>query len=497
MTDLVLRGGRVLDPESGLDATADVLVRDGAVVQVGSVDEAAAAGATVIDVTGLAVAPGFIDLHSHAVTLAGQRLQACDGVTTALELEAGAWPLAAAYDRLARTGAVINYGFSASWAVARMDVVAGLDVSGPLSGFLRNVNDPAWQVVASDQQQRALVDALGTALADGALGVGLLLGYAPRIDPSEYLAVASLAQQHGVPTYTHARELVEVAPTAPIDGATEIVRAAGETGAHMHYCHVNSTSIANIDRVLGLVEAAQREGAKVTTEAYPYGAGSTGIGAFFLDPERLPRMKLSPQRIRYMPTGERVADLDRLRELRATDPGGIAIIEFLDENDPHERALLHTPLLFDDSIVASDAMPITWMGGDSVSNSQAEEAWPVPPHGVTHPRTAGTFARSLRVLTQEHGMPLLEAVRRMTILPARVVESAAAAMNRKGRLSAGADADITVFDPASVTDQATYDDTTRPSTGIVHVLVGGEFVVRDRALQLDARPGQAIRGGAG
>jgi N-acyl-D-aspartate/D-glutamate deacylase len=491
MTDVVLRGGRVLDPESGLDATADVLVHNDRIAQIGNVDTA---DATVVDVNGLAVSPGFIDLHSHAVTVAGQRLQACDGVTTALELEAGAWPLGPAYDRIAKHGAVINYGFSASWAVARMDVVAGLDVTGPLSGFLRNVNDPAWQVVASEDQQRALVDALGTALSDGALGIGLLLGYAPRIDPSEYLAVAALAQRSGVPTYTHARELVEVAPTAPIDGATEVVRAAGETGAHMHYCHVNSTSVANVDRVLGLVEQAQREGATVTTEAYPYGAGSTGIGAYFLDPERLPRMKLTPQRIRYMPTGERVADLDRLRELRATDPGGIAIIEFLDENDPREREILHKSLLFDDSIVASDAMPITWMAGDPDSNSAADNAWPVPKHGVTHPRSAGTFARSLRVLTHEHGMPLLEALRRMTILPARVVQSASPAMQRKGRLSAGADADITVFDPATVTDQATYDDTTRPSTGIVHVLVGGEFVVRDRQLQLDARPGQAIRG---
>ena len=495
MTDLLLRGGRVLDPESGLDATGDVLIRDGRIVQVGAIDDATAADATVVDVTGLAVSPGFIDLHSHAVTTAGQRLQACDGVTTALELEAGAWPLAPAYARIASTGAVINYGFSASWAVARMDVIAGLEVVGPLSGFLRNVNDPAWQVVASDDQQRALVDALGTALAEGALGIGLLLGYAPRIDPSEYLAVAALAQSGGVPTYTHARELVEVAPTAPIDGATEIVRAAGQTGAHMHYCHVNSTSIANVDRVLGLVEAAQREGSKVTTEAYPYGSGSTGIGAFFLDPDRLARMGLTPQRIRYMPTGERVADFDRLRELRATDPGGIAIIENLDENDPRERALLHKSLLFADSIVASDAMPITWMGGDS-ADTRAEDAWPVPPHGVTHPRTAGTFARSLRVLTHEHGLPLLDALRRMTILPARVVEAAAPTMRRKGRLSAGADADITVFDPATVTDRATYDEPTRPSTGIVHVLVGGEFVVRDRALQLDAKPGRAVRGDA-
>jgi len=257
----------------------------------------------------------------------------------------------------------------------------------------------------------------------------------------------------------------------------------------MHYCHVNSTSGHNVDRVLGLVDKARAEGGTVTTEAYPYGAGSTGIGAFFLEPERLPRMGLTPQRIRYMPTGERVADEARLRELRATDPGGLAIIEFFDEDDPAERAVLHRSLVFEDAIVASDAMPLTWMDGPP-----DDEAWPIPARAVTHPRSAGTFTRSLRVLTREHGFSLLDALRKMTLLPARVLEPAAETMQRKGRLCAGADADITVFDPDTITDQATYDDSTRPSTGIVHVLVGGEFVVRDGEVQLDARPGRAIRG---
>jgi hypothetical protein len=484
-TTLILRGGRVLDPESAHDAIADVVVKDGRITAVGV---AAEPDATVLDVTGLAVAPGFIDLHSHATTLAGQRLQACDGVTTAVELEAGAWPLADAYTRLDASGAPINYGFSASWAVARMAVVGGFDVTASLSAFLKYISRPEWQATASAEQQRELIDVLGISIADGALGIGLLLGYAPRVDPDEYVAVAQLAATNDVATFTHARELVEVAPNAPIDGATEVVRAATETGAHMHYCHVNSTSGRNVDRVLSLVEGARRQGATVTTEAYPYGAGSTGIGAFFLDPERLPRMGLRPDRIRYMPTGERVADVARLRELRATDPGGLAVIEFFDETDPSDLEVLHRSLLFDDAIVASDAMPLTWSG------EHDDEAWPIPKNAVTHPRSAGTFSRSLRVLTREHNLPLLEAVRRMTLLPAQVLESVASVMRHKGRLTAGADADITVFDPASVTDLATYDDSTRPSSGIVHVLVGGEFVVRDRDLQLDARPGRAIRG---
>src|SRR5207248_678192 len=178
---LILRGGRVLDPQSGLDAVADVVVRDGRIDAVGPANDP---DATVVDVAGLAVSPGFLDLHSHATTLAGQRLQACDGVTTAVELEAGAWPLADAYARLDETGAPINYGFSVSWAVARMAVVGGFDVAASLSSFLRYISRPEWQRPATADQQRELIDVLGRSLADGALGIGLLLGYAPRIDPA-------------------------------------------------------------------------------------------------------------------------------------------------------------------------------------------------------------------------------------------------------------------------------------------------------------------------
>jgi N-acyl-D-aspartate/D-glutamate deacylase len=484
---VVLRGGRVLDPESGFDAVTDVTIRDGRVDSVGPAP--ADDTATVIDVTGLAVAPGFIDLHSHATTLGGARLQVMDGVTTAVELEAGAWPVRPAYARLDAIGLPLNYGFSAAWAVARMAVVGGIDVTASSLAFLRHIGDPAWQVVATDDQVKAMLDLLGEAITDGALGIGLLLGYAPRIDPSEYLAVADLAARTGVPTYTHARELVDVVPDTPIDGAEEIVRSAAETGAHMHYCHVNSTSRRHVDRVLAQVTAAREQGARITTEAYPYGSGSTGIGAYFLDPSRLERWGLTPQRIRYMPTGERVADVARLTELRASDPGGLAVIDFFDEDDPADRDVLHTSLLYEDSIVASDAMPLTWMGAPA-----ADEQWPLRAHGVTHPRSAGTFCRSLRVMTRERNVPLLEAVRRMTLLPAQVLTSAAPSMQAKGRLAAGCDADVTVFDPATVTDQATYDDSTRPSTGIIHVLVHGEFVVRGGELQLDARPGRAIRG---
>ena len=288
-------------------------------------------------------------------------------------------------------------------------------------------------------------------LADGALGIGLLVSYAPGATPEEYLRVAALAAASGVPTFTHSRDLIEFTPDGAIDGAEEIVRAAGETGAHMHYCHVNSTTIRHADRVLGLIERAQQAGAQVSTEAYPYGAGMTGIGAAFLAPERLVERGLTPRSIIYAPTGEEVASAARLTELRAADPGGLAIIRQLDEEDPNDQAVLLRYLTFPGSVIASDAMPLTWIG-----------APPEPAAGhcrrrrsLIQGRRARTRARSGRS-RRNGGLSLPEILAKCSLHPAMLLQERVPAMRRKGRLSEGSDADIVVFDPETITDQATY-----------------------------------------
>ena len=349
--DLVLAGGRVVDPETGFDRVCDVGIDGDSVTAVGDRLD----GATTVDVGGLVVAPGFVDLHSHAQTLPGRRLQACDGVTTALDLEAGRAPVEIAYAREAKRGSPINYGFSASWAAARMHVIADGPLDGGAAAIFGGLVGTEWQQAATAAQVARILDQISTDLAAGAVGVGVLIGYTPGVDPAEYLAVAELAAAAGVPTFTHSRDIVELAPETLIDGAEEVVRAAGTTGAHMHYCHINSTSGRHIDRVLALVGRCQAEGARVTTEAYPYGSGSTAIGAAFLAPERLRERFRSTTSITYLRTGERIADEARLRELRATDPGGLVIAEFLDESEPGDAALLRRSLAFPDAIVASDA----------------------------------------------------------------------------------------------------------------------------------------------
>lgn len=260
--DLVLRGGRVIDPETGLDAIRDVAIAAGRIAAVGTGLPPSRAEA---DVAGQVVTAGFIDLHSHVNDVGGLRLQARDGVTTALELEAGVTPVAEAYRRAAEQGRPVNYGFAASWALARMETVAGLPAQASLCAFMARISDPAWQRAARPAQLAALLERISADLADGALGIGVLLGYAPAASPEEYLGVADLAARSGVATFTHARDLAEMVPATLADGAEEIVRAAGETGAHMHYCHINSTSHRHIDRVLALVARAQAAGSRVTT----------------------------------------------------------------------------------------------------------------------------------------------------------------------------------------------------------------------------------------
>ncbi len=485
---VLLRGGHVCDPATGFDGVADVLVDGGTVTAVAP--GLHAEDATVVDVTGLVVGPGFMDLHSHVHSVAGQRLQAMDGVTTALDLEAGLSPVRRAYAEAAATGRPLNYGFSASWAVARAQVLLGREPDARFASTLALLGERGWQRTSSPGEAAAWLTLLEAELADGALGIGVLLGYAPRTAPSEFLEVARLAATAGMPAFTHVRELVEADPTTPIDGSREVAVAAAETGAAMHHCHVNSTSRRHIDRVLSTLDQARADGARVTVEAYPYGAGATAIGAFFLAPERLPMWDLSPSSLVMVATGERVADEARLRELRRADPGAECIVEFLDERDPGQRAMLYRALAFPDAIVASDAGTVIWRDGRTDSDE-----WPLPAGGATHPRTAGTFTRTLRVMVRETGAwSWLEAFRRCSYLPARVIDDAAPAARRKGGLGVGADADIVVLDPASVTDTATYLDPTRPALGVRHLLVGGVFVVRDGVLDPDARPGRPVRG---
>ena len=274
-----------------------------------------------------------------------------------------------------------------------MEAVAGIHLDGGLGTFLTNIGGPAWQRGPRPPRSARCWDRLAADLADGALGIGVLVGYAPGADPGEYLQVAELAAAAGVPTFTHARDLIEMVPGVTIDGARGD-RPGGRRDRRADALLPRQQHVA----------AARRPGARPGRP----GAGGRRAGLHRGIPVRLghdryrcrvPRARAArrarphPSSLTYAPTGEQVASVERLRELRATDPGGLVIIRLLDEDDPADRQLLLRPLAFPGAIVASDAMPLTWSGA-----APDPMSWPLRADGVTHPRTAGTFSRALRLL---------------------------------------------------------------------------------------------------
>jgi len=462
--DLVLEGGRVMDPETGLDAVRNVGIRDGKIARISS---EALSGRHTVRASGLVVAPGFIDLHQHGQDMESQRVKALDGVTTALEMEIGV-PNVAPFLKSKEGHSLIHYGTSASHVAARALVFgaplsagstkthAGIPEILPKSG-------PATDQPATSEQIEVMREQLRAELNAGGLAIGMGIQYTPGATRLEVIDMFRLASERGLPVYTHVRSAGSGEPGSSVESLSEVIGAAAITGAPLHIVHINSSCLHDTVECLSLVEGARARGLDVTTEAYPYIAGMTAINSALFNPGWQGKLGISYGDLVLPDTGEHLTK-ERFDELHGSSTTHWILI-FANTQEMVDKAITH-PLV----MIASD-------GAEG------------------NPRNAGTYSRVLAQYVREKGtLTLMDALRKMSLMPAQMLERSTPAGRQKGRLQEGADADIVVFDAATISDRSTFQKPMEPSFGVHYLVVAGTVLVDDGKIVPDVFPGRALVG---
>lgn len=451
--DLVISGGRVMDPESNLDAVRDVGIRGG---KIAAISAKPLVGRARIDAKGLVVAPGFIDPHEHGQAPRNYEFQAHDGVTTSLELEGGTDDVSAWYAK--REGkSLINFGVSIGHIPLRRKVMA--------KGESIQEAEAANHRQATPEELEKLKQGIEEGFRQGALAEGMGIAYTPGASHQEIVEMFRLAQRAGAPVHVHLRYSGPVEPNSGLSGLEEVIAAAASTGASLQVVHITSMGQRITPDLIAMVEGAQKRGLDVTTEFYPYTASSTHLESALFDPGWQERMEADYHDLQWADTGERLT-AETFEKYRKQ--GGIVVIHKIPESAV--RAAAANPIV----MVGSDGMPIT---GAKV-----------------HPRGQGTYARILgHYVREEKVLDLMTAIRKMTLMPARRLEKHAPMFKDKGRIRVGADADITVFSAERVTDKATFEEPLQYSEGIEYVLVNGVPVVSSGKLVEGVFPGRAAR----
>jgi N-acyl-D-aspartate/D-glutamate deacylase len=448
--DVVIANGRVIDPETHLDARKHIGIRDGTIV---AISEQPLKSEITIDATDLVVAPGFIDVHSHSPTILGQHFNVLDGVTTQLDLEAGSYPVSF-YGEHLRAGAAINYGSSVGHFAVRIKVLEGIDQPYIFAGDKTVVmGSPAWMQEATPEQIEQMRLLLHKGLDEGGLGIGVLLDYMTEaVSDAELAMLFDVAGAREVPIYVHVRRGYTGDPA----GLIEVIELAKSTQAALFVCHISHNAMGRIGDWLTMIDEANQAGANITTETLSYAAGGTSIGAdVFRRRDWQAIFDISYEDVQWVATGEWLTK-ESWEKYSQEQPAGAVNHHYVKEQ------WVETALQWPRMMVSTDALPA------------------VDTRIPTNPNIAGTFARLLgHYVRDQNVIGLHEALAKVSLYQAQWMEQAAPLFKRKGRIQMGADADIVIFDAKTISANADYGDPYQPSTGIEHVLVAGQQVVKN------------------
>jgi len=451
--DLVILNGRVIDPESKTDAIRNLGISNGTIKAIST---GKLSGRNVIDARGLVVSPGFIDLHQHGQNEENNRFKAMDGVTTSLELEVGTGDVDAWYTQREQKS-LINYGVSIGHIGARMKAMREAPVALVPSG-------PAAHKAATEAEIIEMKQTLEHGLKRGAVAVGFGIQYTPSASRWEILEMFRVAERFGASCHVHMRHAGVKEPGSSIQALEELIAAAAITGAPLHVVHVQSTGGPATPKLLQMIIEAKSRNLDVTTECYPYIAGMTDIKSALFDEGWQDVFGIDYKDLQWAATGERLTK-ETFNEYRKTG-GMVAVFSMTEE-----------------IVAAAIKSPVTMIASDGILE-----------RGKGHPRTAGTYSRILgQYVREQRALTLMDALTKITLMPAKRLERRVPSMKNKGRIRLGADADLTIFDAQTIIDKSTFQEPAKYSEGIRFVIVNGVSVVKDGQPQSNIYPGRAVR----
>ncbi|MCL4707602.1 D-aminoacylase [bacterium] len=528
--DLIIRNAMIYDGSGAAPVAGEVAINADTIAAVGKLENAV--GKREIDAQGMAVAPGFINMLSWApVSLIEDGRSQSDirqGVT--LEVFGEGWSMGPLNEKMKQEEKAqqgdIKYDINWTTLGEYLDYLVARGISTNIASFVGATTVRIHEVGYDNrpptpeelERMKALVR---QAMEEGALGVGSSLIYAPAFyaQTDELIELCKVTAEYGGMYISHIRsegnrllesvdELIEIARAANIPAEIYHLKAAGRTNWH------------KMDEVIARVESARAAGLQITADMYTYTAGATGLDAamppwvqeggyqawvqrlqdsairkrvikemtapaddwenLFLHagPENVLLIGFKSDSLKYL-TGKSLAEVASMRN---STPPETAIDLVIQDGSRVESVYF---LMSEDNLKKQIALP--WVSFDSDAASQAPEGNFLK--SSVHPRAYGNFARLLgKYVREEKVISLEEAIRRLTTLPAGNLK-----IKKRGSLTPGYFADVVVFDPATIQDHATYENPQQYATGVQHVFVNGEQVLKDGE-HTGAKPGRVVRG---